>query len=117
MPTPARPNETRPYKGFKPKMGVYVVRHRPSGRALVGWSRHLHGILNRHRFQLGAGMHPNPRLQADWARDGADSFDFEILDELQPHPDRPADDPDGDLAELEAMWRERLGLTPETSYG
>jgi hypothetical protein len=97
-------------------MGVYAVRHLPSGRTLLGWSRHLEGILNRHRFQLGAGMHPKKVLQADWLRDGAGSFAFEILDEIEPLPDRQGGDPDADLAELEALWRDRLGLTEETTY-
>lgn len=113
---PRSQSATRPYKGFQPRMGVYAVRHVPSGRTLLGWSRHLDGILNRHRFQLGTGMHPIKTLQADWLRDGIGAFVFEILDELQPHPDRPDEDPGDDLLALEAMWRERLGLTDETTY-
>lgn len=110
------PSDPRAYKGFQPRMGVYAVRHLPSGRTLLGWSRHLEGILNRHRFQLGAGMHPQKLLQADWDRDGAEAFAFELLDEIEPHPDRPRADPDGELAALEELWRDRLGLTRETTY-
>ncbi|WP_373048734.1 GIY-YIG nuclease family protein [Vulgatibacter sp.] len=106
----------RDYKGFTPRMGVYAVRHLPSGRTLLGSSLHLQGILNRHRFQLETGVHAQQAMQADWRRDGRDAFAFEILDELKPLPDRPDHDPSSDLAELEALWRERLGLTPQTTY-
>lgn len=106
----------RMYKGFTPRMGVYAVRHAPSGRVLLGSSAHVVGALNRNRFQLSVGSHLDPAMQADWRRDGADAFTFEILDELTPPADRPDYDPSDDLEALEALWRERLGLTPETSY-
>lgn len=109
--------DPRQYKGFTPRMGVFAVRHLPSGRTHLGWSRHLQGILNRHRFQLGTGAHPLKSLQADWLRDGADAFAFEILDELKGHADRPDEAPgDEELVELEALWRERLGLDAGTTY-
>ena len=112
------PNPPRPYKGFCVRMGVFAVRHVPSGRTLLGCSPHLAGALNRHRFQLDLGAHPVAALQSDWRRDGAQAFRFEVLDELEPDPALPAAHDYGeDLAGLEALWRERLGLTPQTSYG
>jgi len=106
----------RKYKGFTPRMGVYAVRHLPSGRVLLGSSPHLEGILNRHRFQLSTGVHPIRALQADWHRDGAGAFSFEILDELPQSDDAAPRDPRGDLAALEELWRERLALDPAHSY-
>ena len=114
---PMTPAPPRAYKGFQPRMGVYAVRHLPSGRTLLDWSAHLQGSLNRHRFQLDAGAHPVAALLADWRRDGAQAFTFEVLDELPADPARPADhDYREDLKGLEALWRERLGLTDATSY-
>jgi hypothetical protein len=110
-------SKPRAYKGFTPRMGVYAVRHLPSGRTLLGWSRHLQGILNRHRFSLELGGHTNKALQEDWRRDGAQAFSFDVVDELAVDPARAADHDYGpDLVELEALWRERLGLTPQTTY-
>lgn len=57
--------EKRAYKGFTPRMGVYVVRHLP---------------------------------------------------ELPPLGDAQGRDPEGDLAELEGLWRERLGRSEANSY-
>ena len=105
------------YKGFHPRMGVFAVRHLPSGRTLLGWSRHLTGILNRHRFQLELGTHPLKAMQEDWRRDGADAFTFETLDELSPDPARPTESAQAeDLAELESLWRARLGLSDQQTY-
>jgi hypothetical protein len=99
-------------------MGVWAIRHLASGRTLIGWSRHLQGTLNRHRFQLDLGGHPVKALQTDWRRECPEAFAFEILDELAPDPTRPpAYDYAEDLAGLESLWRERLGLTAKMLYG
>ena len=111
------PNKPRVYKGFTPRMGIYAVRHLPSGRTLLGWSRHLQGILNRHRFSLELGGHTHKSLQEDWRRDGAVAFSFDVVDELALDPARAADHDYGpDLEALEALWRERLGLGAHNTY-
>lgn len=102
------------YKGFTPRMGIYAVRHLPSGRMLLGTSPNLVGALNGHRFRLDAGMHPEKAMLEDWRRDGPDAFAFEILDELDPPEDeRKAE---SDLDELLALWCERLGRRPDQGY-
>lgn len=114
---PPEPAAPRRYKGFTPRMGVYIIRHLPSGRTLLDASPHLDGILNRHRFQLKLGNHANKRLQADWNADGEAAFAFEVLDELPPDPQQPDEAQSlADLAELAALWREKLALTAEQSY-
>ncbi|ULH17150.1 GIY-YIG nuclease family protein (plasmid) [Deinococcus sp. KNUC1210] len=104
----------RAYKNFTPRLGIYRITHLPSGRSLIGWSLHLEGILNRSRFQLGLGGHPNKAMQRDWNADGQDAFRFEILDELKPSV--PGDEPTEDLKELLALWQLQLALPPEQRY-
>lgn len=115
--TPPEPPQTpRAYKVFTPRMGVYAVRHLPSGRVLIGPSPHVEGRLNRERFQLQMGMHVDKALQADWNRDGAQAFSFEVLDDLAPDPSRPpTHDYVDDLNALAELWRERLALTAQNS--
>jgi hypothetical protein len=72
-------------------------------------------MLNRIRAQLRMNGHPNRALQADWTADGPDAFEFEVLD-LLPEPDTPDADRSGDLEVLEALWREKLGLEPGSTY-
>src|SRR5437868_9380950 len=97
----------REYKASRRPMGVYRVRNRVTGRAVVGSSTDLPAILNRHRAQLRLGAHPNPTLQQDWKDLGPETFEFDVLDTLQV-PDRPDYDPTEDLRVLEALWREKL---------
>ena len=110
-----RKDLTRQYKETPRPMGVFGVRHVASGRCFVGTSRDLPAMLNRQRFQLERGVHPNRALQHDWNESGAGAFAFETLDTLPP-PEDPGYDPAADLAILEALWLEKLGPWGERGY-
>ena len=97
----------RHYRESAQPMGIYRVVSRETGQGVLGASTNLTAILNRHRAQLELGGHPDRALQRAWDASGPDSFDFEVLDVLEPRDD-PGYDPSNDLAELETMWRERL---------
>ena len=105
----------RQYKETPRPAGVFVVRNTVDGRALVGTSVNLPGMLNRLRFQLEDHSSPFPELQADWDRLGEGAFEFEILDTLEPSDDLAAD-PAEDLAELLEMWLEKLSLPAGKTY-
>lgn len=104
---------TRAYKNFTPIMGLYRVTHLPSGRSLIGASEHVQGYLNRIRFQLDAGSHPNKAMQQDWKAGTPDDFTFEVLDELKP---QEGQDIKAELADLLELWLDKLALTPEQKY-
>jgi hypothetical protein len=110
-----RKAQIREYKETPRPMGVYRVRNTANGRSLVGSSVNLPAILNRHRAQLGMGLHPNRALQKDWNELGPEVFEFETLDTLKP-PDQPGYDPSGDLRVLEEMWLEKLSPFDERGY-
>ena len=97
----------RAYRETVKPMGVFRVLSSSSGRAVVGSSKDLSSILNRHQAQLRVGGHPDKVLQKEWDCLGADAFVFEVLDTLEPS-EEPGYDPADDLKALEAMWRERL---------
>jgi hypothetical protein len=75
---------SREYKEGQRPMGVYRVRNKITGKALIGNSVNLLAILNRHRSELRMGGHRNRALQKDWTDFGADAFEFEELDRLHP---------------------------------
>ncbi len=99
----------RAYKERIVPMGVYQVRNTITGHALVAASKDVRALLNRHKAQLSMNAHPSKTLQADWARHGAESFVFEVLDTFTPS-DAPGYDPLVDLSALEDMWLDKLSL-------
>ena len=106
----------REYKESYRPTGVFRIVNKTSGRMLVGSSVNLPAIFNRLRMQLDAGNYlMYPELQHDWKELGADAFEFEVLQELEP-PEGPGWDPKDDLAALEALWLEELSPYDEKGY-
>ena len=106
----------REYKETPRPAGIYQIRNNANGRVLIGSAVDVPGRLNRYRFQLRLGSHPDAELQADWNVLGEEAFDLSVLDRLEPR-DEPSYDPTEDLAALEEMWRERLTAGGESLYG
>ena len=92
------------YRRQAPALGIIALQHLPSGRTLLERSRNAPGALNRHRFELALGTHRNARLQADWRRDGATAFRFDIIDSVKVSGD-PAFDAQAELDALLALHR------------
>ena len=105
----------REYKETPRPAGVYRVRNTATGKSLVGSSANLPGMLNRQRFQLESGLHPDRELQKDWNEIGSDMFEFEALDRLAPN-NVPDHDPTEDLRVLKEMWIEKLTASGESLY-
>lgn len=101
----------RTYKETPRPMGVFRIHNTVLDKSFVGSSRNLPAVLNRERFQLEHGSHPNRALQGDWNRLGADAFVIETLDTLSP-AERSTSELADDLAVLEQIWMDKL-----TPYG
>jgi hypothetical protein len=110
-----RKARTREYKKTPRPAGVYRVRNTATGKSLVGSTVDLPGMLNRQRFQLKNGSHPDRELQRDWDELGSESFEFEALDTLKPKDD-PAYNSTEDLRVLQQMWLEKLTASGELLY-
>lgn len=105
----------RQYKENPRPAGVFGVRNTAENVLLLGVSADLPGMLNRQRFQLEMGSHPDKALQADWVRLGPDAFVIEVLDELE-MPKEPGHDPRDDLATLRDMWLDRMKREGQALY-
>jgi|WetSurMetagenome_2_1015567.scaffolds.fasta_scaffold52852_3 hypothetical protein len=105
----------RKFKETHPPMGVYRVRNKSNGKSLIGSNSNLPAILNRHRFQLEAGLHPNRALQSDWNEFGPSAFEFEILDRLDP-AEKSDHDLRNDLAVLERLWLDKIEPYGDVGY-
>ena len=110
-----RKARTRQYKETPRPAGIYRVRNTASRKSLVGSTADLPGMLNRQRFQLENGSHPDRELQSDWNELGPGAFEFEVLDRLEPKTD-PVYDPTEDLRVLKEMWLQKLTVSGELLY-
>ena len=99
----------REYKETPRSAGLFQVRNLTTGRLLIGPAPDLPGMLNRQRFQLETGAHPDKELQADWNALGPDAFEFGVLDRLEQEEREPDA---GELQVLHQLWLERLDDTP-----
>lgn len=107
---------SREYKETRRRMGVFHVRNVSTAKSLIGSSVDLPAMLNRQRFQLEAGNHPNRALQSDWNKMGPESFEFAELDILKPPKNQPEYSPVKDLRVLEEMWLQKLDDSGESTY-
>ena len=97
----------REYKRTPRQMGVIRVRNTATGRALIASSVDAQALLNRNRAELQLKGHRDRALQQEWNESDGTTFEFEILDTLEPS-DQPGYSPADDLRALEQMWREKL---------
>lgn len=103
------------YKLNPRPMGILLVRNSETDKVFLIASLDLPGALNRHKFQLKSGNHPNKQLQADWNHLGSNAFAFEIVDELAPRADSKLDYR-AELTSLEDLWLEKLKPFGERGY-
>jgi hypothetical protein len=103
------------YQQNAPPMGVFLIRNTVNDKVFLGSSLNLPGIMNRHKFQLANGTHPNKELQSDWNELGSNKFAFEIVDELAA---RAGTDVDyrTELNSLENLWLEKLQPFRDRGY-
>ena len=105
----------RQYLETKTRAGVYAIRNKITGRALVAGSTNVQGTLNRHRFELRYGQHANAMLAQDWVEHGETNFLFEILDMVKPSED-PAFNATQELEMLVGLWRQEIPCLGELGY-
>lgn len=112
---PSRQELKRAYQERPRQAGVFQIKNTLSGRLLLGSSLNLEGALNRHRFMLSIGGHPNTELQQDWSRFGADTFICEVLELVKVTEERHFNLSD-ELTLLEQIWLEQLQPFGERGY-
>lgn len=108
------------YKDRPTPMGIFLVRNTRTNEFVLGAGRNPEGALNRYKFLLKMGrpddpLLKSPKVHADYAAQGEESFEFKVLDTLKPKED-PGWDPAEDLQALEKMWREELKGRGWVSY-
>jgi hypothetical protein len=105
----------RQYLETTTRAGVYAIRNKITGRALVAGSTNVQGTLNRHHFELRYGQHRNATLAQDWVEHGETSFLFEVLDRVKPSED-PAFNAAQELEMLVSLWRQEIPCLGALGY-
>ena len=95
------------YLNTKRPFGIVLIRNTTNDKVFLFSGLDLQGIINRHKFALNAGGHASKDLQRDWNTLGADKFEFEIIDQMEPTND-PSFDARRELNFMEEMWLEKL---------
>jgi hypothetical protein len=88
--------------------GVFVIRHVPSGREYVGQSCRIRDRWSTHLKELQSSPRWHP-AGADWEADGAQAFEWEIVEvvgEPEPPERLSRDKLRGALLEAERRWIE-----------
>jgi len=84
----AGPLSSRPLGGpsaVSPMTGVYAIIHRSKGKRYVGSAQFaFQRRWTEHRRSLQRGSHSSPALQADYANDGPEAFEFRVLISCEP---------------------------------
>lgn len=96
------------YKQMRPPMGVFIVRSKINNKCYIEATHNLRASINRARFQLEVGSHPNRELQQEWKELNKDNFVIEILEELKYDKDESKTDYSEELAILQFIWEEKL---------
>ncbi len=103
----------REYKEMARRMGIIAVRNLRNGRMWIRSAFNPEATLRRFRFELEFGSSRIKELQKEWDEFGAEAFSFEVIDTVEPDPEK--DDAD-ELAAREAFWRDKLSAELENEY-
>jgi hypothetical protein len=98
------------YKQAGPAAGIYGIRNRLAGKVLVGSTMNLGSMRGKLEFARSTGSSSvlDKRLHEAIATDGLDSFELEVLEELEIRPQATPVEIASDLATLETLWREKF---------
>ncbi len=59
--------------------GLYAIECLSTGKLYIGSTMDMYDRQYQHWWHLGAGKHPNPKLQRAWDKYGEDQFMFHVL--------------------------------------
>ncbi len=96
------------YKERKIVGGICVIKNTKNGKMLLSSVANLQGYKNRFEFSKLTGGCVNIKLQKDWEQFGAESFIFEVLEELEKKEAQTSEEFSDDINTLKEIWLEQL---------
>ena len=104
------------YKQMKTEMGIFIIQNKINNKYLLVTTQNLHGMINRTRFQLKSGGHPNRELQKEWNELGEGNFIFTILETLDYDKDESKTDYSEELKIMDIIWSEKQSYKNMEAY-
>ncbi|MEA4921160.1 MAG: GIY-YIG nuclease family protein [Clostridiaceae bacterium] len=87
--------------------GIFCIKCQASGRTWVKSTRDLNGQLSRFQFAISTNFCPEPGMREEWAKYGAESFSFTVLDEIEKGKTQTDKEFADDVDALLEIWREK----------
>lgn len=88
--------------------GIYKIVNTINGHKYVGSAVDIESRWYRHKWNLNRNEHHSQKLQNSWNKNGADCFEFIVIEECAPTKEV--------LEELEQYWIDTLGAYGDTGY-
>jgi len=104
------------YKQTRPAMGIFIIYNNVNNKCYIQGTQDLRGVMNGARVRLLGNSHIFKELQKDWNELGAESFTFEILENLEYDKDESKTDYTEELKLLEMMWEDKLAAENRVLY-
>jgi hypothetical protein len=96
------------YKNKKQIGGICKITNIKTGKILLITAPNIEAIKNRFEFSKKMDSCINCKLQNDWNKYGSDSFDFEIIEELEENNEQTAKEFNEDLNLLLEIYLNKL---------
>ncbi len=87
--------------------GVYCVICEGNGHTWIRSAKDIAGQKNKYEFFIKTNLCPEPGMNADWSRYGAESFRFSVLEELEKGEIQTDREFTEDLKVLLELWNEK----------
>ncbi|MEI6748852.1 MAG: GIY-YIG nuclease family protein [Bacteroidales bacterium] len=93
------------YRQMKFRAGIFMIKNLKNNKIYLQTSTDMDRAYNSDVFKLKAGLHSNKAMQDDWNTSGADSFAFDLCDELKIKEAATESEIKSDLIELLELHR------------
>ena len=87
--------------------GIYGIRNTQNGKIWLESTTDMAGSIHRFDFSLATGSCISPKLQGDWKSQGADAFEFLVLEEWTQKDTQTDKEFKEDLKALKELWKEK----------
>lgn len=98
------------YKNRKITGGIFCIKCHGNNRMWIRAAKELEGQKNRYNFFISTDTCPEPAMQTEWKVFGANSFSFDILEEIERKETQSEREFADDIGLLLEIWNEKQRL-------